>query len=394
MERAGPSLRVRLTLVSLGLLLATAVVLIAATCLIAAWVVTSAFHPNGTRALADSSASGPVTQAELTAQLARQRQAMQDRLTAGVLLTLLALAVLSPLLGYVVSGQVVRPLRQMAVTARRLSESASHERIARPGPRDEIRELADTFDVLLERVERASDSQRRFIAHAARELRTPLAVNRAAIEAVLAKPGGVSEPTRALGDQLLATLDRQEVLLAGLMLLASSEREPARRAPVDLAQLATGVVEQLAGAPRQAEVTVTLSAAPARVLGDQELLERCVVNLIENAVQHNTSEGLVVVTTGEAGGQAWLRVENTGAVIAPDQIGTIFEPFRRLAGDRVRSARGVGLGLAIVRAVLTAHRGTVEAVPRAGGGLVVTCRLAAQPECRPGPPTADRPTTG
>jgi len=283
---------------------------------------------------------------------------------------LVAVAVLAIALGYLVSGRMLRPLQQITATAQRLSESTLHERIALTGPHDEIRELADTFDGMLDRLHRAFDSQRRFVANASHELRTPLAINRTLIDVAAAKPDA-PEAVRVLAGKLLPTITRQERLLDGLLLLARSERDLPDRSPVDLADLTRGVIEQLAPAARAAGVSLTPSLAPAPTCGDAVLLERCASNLLENAIKHSTAGAHVWASTGETDGRAWLQVENTGPAISVEQAETIFQPFRRLHSDRVGSAGGAGLGLSIVQAVAQAHEGFVRAEPRPSGGLMI-----------------------
>jgi signal transduction histidine kinase len=322
---------------------------------------------------------------DLPAQIARQKHAVLTQLVQSSLLTLAAVALLALAVGYLVSGRMVRPLRRITATARRLSGSTLHERIGLAGPHDEIKELADTFDGMLDRLHRAFDSQRRFIANASHELRTPLAINRALIDVAVAKPGA-PEAVRTLGGKLLGAIVRHERLLDGLLLLARSEHELQERSPADLAAVARAAVEQLADAARRAGITVSTVLQAAPTSGDPVLLERCAVNLVENAIKYNAPEARVWVRTGRLDGTVWLQVENTGPPVSDEQAESIFEPFRRLRRDRVGSARGAGLGLSIVRAVLTAHHGTARAEPRPSGGLAVTLRLPAADPCPAGEP--------
>ncbi|MGJ6966872.1 sensor histidine kinase [Streptosporangium sp. G11] len=269
-------------------------------------------------------------------------------------------------IGWIVARRAMAPLQTMTEAARRLSESTLHERIALGGPRDEIRDLADTFDSMLERLSRAFESQRRFVANASHELRTPLAINRALLQVSMTDPD-LPRQVRTVGAELLNANARQERLIEGLLLLAQSEREPAERLPVDLAELAESA---MTSAP---ETTADLRPAP--VEGDPVLLERMIGNLLDNAVKYNDERGLVVLRThGDRWGSV-VTVENTGRVVPSGRVEGLFEPFRRLDRDRTGSAGGAGLGLSIVRAIAQAHRGSAEARPRPGGGLVVTVRL-------------------
>lgn len=307
-------------------------------------------------------------------EVAGQRQALLDELLRGSVLTLVALCLLATVIGYLVAGRTLRPLQTVTATARRLSDSNLHERIGLTGPRDEIRDLADTFDAMLDRLHRAFDSQRRFIANASHELRTPLAISRASIEVALAKPA-VPPETRALAAKLLDATERHERLIEGLLTLARSEREPRHRTRVDLRDVAAAAVGQLTDAAADAGVTVDADLGEAVATGDAVLLERCVVNLLENAVKYNVTGGAVRIRTGTVQGWACAQVENTGPGLTTAQATAIFDPFTRLDRPRVGSAKGAGLGLSIVQAVTAAHGGHLQATPRDAGGLRITLHL-------------------
>ncbi|MEU8503130.1 HAMP domain-containing sensor histidine kinase [Streptomyces brevispora] len=273
--------------------------------------------------------------------------------------------------GWWTAGRVLRPVHAMTAKARRLSEHTLHERIASSGPDDELKELGDTLDALLARLERAFDSQRRFIANASHELRTPLATQRAAIQV------GLDDPTP---DDLVRTrqtlLDsnrRSERLIEGLLVLARSERGLVKgeREPVDLAQV---VAEEAGRHPG-----VSVETVPCSVLGNRMLLAQLVANLLANAVTYNVPGGTVEVSLvtggrGVRGRSGVLRVSNTGPVVDGVDIPGLFEPFRRGEG-KDRMGPGSGLGLSIVRSIAVAHGGTVTAVPGPEGGLAVTVRL-------------------
>ncbi|MBO0868502.1 MAG: HAMP domain-containing histidine kinase [Micromonosporaceae bacterium] len=280
-------------------------------------------------------------------------------------------------LGWIMSGRALRPVHEITATARRVATGAHrglHERIALIGPRDEIKELADTFDDMLERLDRSFDGQRRFAANASHELRTPLAINRALAEVAVTRPG-VSPDARTLGETLLAVNARHERLIDGLLTLADSENEITERVPVDLREVAEHV---LAGTDTRDLERREAPLAPAPVLGDPVLLERLTQNLVDNAIRHNTPGGWLSVQTARSAEGCTLTVANSGPVVPPYQLETIFEPFRRLNGERhAGSDRGVGLGLSIVRAVAGAHGGEVTATPNPDGGLTVTVRLPA-----------------
>jgi signal transduction histidine kinase len=311
---------------------------------------------------------------DIERQLDTHRREILGQLLQTSMLAVVVLGVLTIVIGYLIAGRMLRPLRSVTATARRLSESNLHERIALAGPSDEVKDLADTFDGMLDRLHRAFDSQRRFIANASHELRTPIAMARTAIEVVLARPGTPSE-TVALGHKLLIANDRQARLIAGLLTLARSEREPQTRSPVDVRALARHAVAQLEADAEKAGVTLEQTLHPATTTGDPVLLERAVVNLVENAIKYNVTDGTVAIRTGRHEGRPFVTVENTGPPVSPDDAEAIFEPFRRLHGTRVRSDDGTGLGLSIVRAVAHAHGGAVVTTTRPEGGLLITLRL-------------------
>ena len=285
------------------------------------------------------------------------------------------LAVAAGLFGWLLAARMLKPLREITGTARRLSVANLHERIEFEGPRDELKELADTFDGMLGRLDVAFASQRRFVANASHELRTPLAIMRTQLDVALSDPdvtrGELIGTSRVVGD----AVDRCERLLDGLLVLARSDRGLDAAEPVDLAMVAARAMDQVspAAAERGIELRSTLETASVR--GDQSLLERMVANLLENAVAYNVSPGWVDVATGNHSDQARLRVANSGPQLSADQVPSLFEPFRRLSRDRTSAGRGSGLGLSIVRSVARAHGGDATARPRASGGLTVEVEL-------------------
>jgi signal transduction histidine kinase len=255
--------------------------------------------------------------------------------------------------------------------ARELSAGDLSRRIALPGPNDEIKQLADTFDAMLARLEAAFDGQRRFIANASHELRTPLTVMRASVDVVLAKPAPTSGELVRMGRDVRGAVEQAEALIAALLTLASNERGLVVRQTVDLAT----VVEDVLDATDTGDRRVQVSLRPAPTTGDPILLERLAGNLLDNAVRYNTPGGNVWLATSTVNGLAVLTVANTGPVIAPVAVDGLFEPFRRLhertGGD------GFGLGLAIIASIAAVHGGSVSAQPRPDGGLQVTVRLPA-----------------
>ncbi|MFD8708261.1 sensor histidine kinase [Kitasatospora sp. NPDC059648] len=292
-----------------------------------------------------------------------------------LLTVLVCLAVIAFAAGYAMAGRVLRPLGRITRTARDVASSDLHRRIELDGPDDELKELADTFDDMLDRLDRSFDSQRRFVANASHELRTPLAINRTLLEVQLSDPAA-SPDLQQLGRTLLATNERSEQLVEGLLLLARSENELTDRRPVELSEVATRALEQTRSEADKREVELRSKLDPAAVAGNGVLLERLALNLLQNAVRYNTPGGWVELATATVPGGGELVVSNTGPVVPGYELEHIFEPFRRIKGaDRTRSDKGVGLGLSIVRSVVRAHGGTIEATPRSGGGLTMRVRI-------------------
>jgi signal transduction histidine kinase len=275
-------------------------------------------------------------------------------------------------LGWLVAGRVLRPLRTMTATTRRISERNLHERLAIDGPRDELRDLADTVDGLLARLEAAFGAQKRFVANAAHELRTPMTLLHALVEETLADPDATIDTFRATSRRLLALGEEHERLLESLLTLASGERGLDHRQPFDLSVLADNVL--LTPRPDAGRLGLEIDAriAPAPTTGDPTLAERLIANLIDNAVRYNTPGGRVQIVTGTSDDRAFLSVTNTGPRIPTEQIQRLFEPFQRLAVDRTSRQDGNhGLGLSIVRAIATAHDATVIAHAQPEGGLEI-----------------------
>jgi len=314
----------------------------------------------------------------------RLRQDALRQLYRQGLLALGLLGALGVAVSYFLAGRVLRPLQAITSTARRLSAEQLDARIALPGPHDELKELADVFDAMLARLQASFEAQRRFVADASHELRTPLAVMRTEVDVALADPDASTDDLRAAAVVVREATERADRLVDSLLLLARSDRLGVDGLPVtervELSAVAAAGLRAVQPEIAERELEVRVSWEPAGVLGDPGLLERLAGNLVENAVRHNVDGGLVEAATGtDQQGRAWLSVANTGPLIAPEEVGQIFEPFRRLGTART-ARRGAGLGLSIVRAVASVHSGTVQAQPRVGGGLVVRVELpVAQP---------------
>ncbi|MER6441823.1 MULTISPECIES: sensor histidine kinase [unclassified Streptomyces] len=305
----------------------------------------------------------------------QQRQHALDDLLSRSLLALLGLAIIAFAFGYAMAGRVLSPLGRITRTARAVAGSDLSRRIELDGPDDELKELADTFDDMLERLQRAFTAQQRFVGNASHELRTPLAINRTLLEVHLSDPGAPVE-LQQLGKTLLATNERSEQLVEGLLLLARSDNQIVERKPVDLAEVASQAVDQVHAEAEAKGVRIRGERAAAVVQGNGVLLERIALNLVQNAVRYNVPEGgWVEVTTLVQHGHAVLLVSNTGPVVPAYEIDNLFEPFRRLRTERTGSDKGVGLGLSIARSVARAHGGHIAAEPREGGGLVMRVTL-------------------
>jgi signal transduction histidine kinase len=292
-----------------------------------------------------------------------------------------------------VAGRVLRPLREMTDTTRRISADNLHERLAMPGPRDELKDLADTIDGLLERLEGAFAAQRRFVANASHELRTPLATMRASLDVAVAKPDPVPPQTLALAGRLRIQLDQVDHLLEGLLTLARAQhgvQPQALPSPVTLA-LDDVVSAALAArgeaiAARRLTVRHVTGPQAAWVTGSQPLLRRMVDNIVDNAITHNQDAGWIQLTTHSEGTSAQLVVETGGQVFDQRQVDELGQPFRRLAADRTGSGAGAGLGLSIVAAIASAHGGTLTLRARDEGGLRVMIALPVAAPIRAGVP--------
>ncbi|MET9495108.1 HAMP domain-containing sensor histidine kinase [Streptomyces sp. NPDC006552] len=305
----------------------------------------------------------------------QQRQHALDVLLSRSLMALLGLAIIAFAFGYAMAGRVLSPLGRITRTARRVAGTDLTRRIELDGPDDELKELSDTFDEMLDRLERAFTAQQRFVGNASHELRTPLAINRTLLEVHLSDPGAPVE-LQQLGKTLLATNERSEQLVEGLLLLARSDNQIVERKPVDLAEVASQALDQARSEAEEKGVEVRGERKEAVVQGNGVLLERIALNLVQNAIRYNVAEGgWVQVDTEAQHGQAVLLVANTGPVVPAYEIDNLFEPFRRLRTERTGSDKGVGLGLSIARSVARAHGGRITAVPREGGGLVMRVTL-------------------
>jgi signal transduction histidine kinase len=381
---AGPTLRWRLTLVYGAVAVAVGLLLL----------MLSVYLVN--RALVDGQIQVPNAVVPLPGGRVLTLETYQEQLRSQTLgrlmrqglLVLLVLGAVGVGVAYVLAGQVLRPLQQITSTAKRLSAEQLDARIALPGPEDELKELADTFDAMLDRLQASFESQRRFVADASHELRTPLAVMRTEVDVALADPDASSADLRAAALVVRDATMRADQLVDSLLLLARSDRLSVDGLPlrerVDLPEICALAVSAVRAEAEERRIVVTSSSAPAVVLGDRGLLERLVGNLVENGVRHNHDGGWVRVDAGTVGDRARLQVMSSGPVVPADEVPRLFEPFRR-QGTARPARRGAGLGLSIVRAVATVHGGAVTAEARAEGGLTVTVDLPSCPAHDPAP---------
>jgi signal transduction histidine kinase len=308
---------------------------------------------------------------QLEAQALAEHARDLHRLLTGSGIALAIMAVLAVALGWFVAGRVLRPLRTMTTATQLITEHNLHERLALAGPSDEIKDLADTIDGLLRRLETAFDAQRRFVANASHELRTPLTLNRALLDVTLADPHATADELRIMAQELITSGEQQEQLIEALLTLATSERGLERHEPFDLSVIADEVLLGAHPEIDQLGLDVQSIMTPAPVTGDRHLVERLVANLFDNALRHNLAGGYVNVATRTESGHATLTIANSGPTIPHDAIDRLFQPFQRLNSDRAHHPGGHGLGLSIVQSIATAHGATTTAHPRPEGGLSI-----------------------
>ena len=331
-------------------------------------------------------------QAQLQASGQQGQPSLSHQLFLSSLIALGIMAVVATLLGWVLAGRALRPLRVITATARRISEDNLDERLAFAGPQDELKDLADTIDELLERLEGAFAAQRRFVANASHELRTPLATMRASLDVAMAKPEPPPVQTVMLATRLKAELDRIDELLEGFLMLARAQHGALPdRAAVSLGDLASAALAFRSGAIAARSLTVRTDVSPDAICitGSQALVSRMLDNVIDNAIAHNEAAGWISVEAdapeaGTGGRCARVVVENGGPVLPQEQVAQLAQPFRRLGpgatnAGRVAAGGGSGLGLSIVAAIATAHGGTLDLRARPDGGLRVVITLPLAP---------------
>jgi len=305
------------------------------------------------------------------AGLQAQRQHALSNLLVFSLAGLGVMTVASGGLGWFISGRVLRPVRVITQTARRASVQHLGERLALDGARDELKELADTFDDMLERLDAAFATQRRFVANASHELRTPLTVMRTAIDVTLAKPSPTARQLTDMAVRVRRSIDRAESMIEALLTLAVSDQGTLSTEFTDLATWAEDAIDAAAPEIERLDLHVEVKLDPAETTGDPQLLERMIANLVDNAVRHNEPGGWIRLRTGSRDAAAYLEIANSGPFIPDDAVPSLFEPFRRMEA-RTGVRDGAGLGLSIARSVVTAHRATVTARSQPAGGLEIS----------------------
>jgi signal transduction histidine kinase len=378
------TVRLRLTTLYAALFLASGTALLAITNLLARSLPwrNSVVTPPGTR----PSGSGTFRPAarDLLAQVSADHATALNNFLAESAIALGIMAVASVALGWLMAGRVLRPLRQMTATARTISEDNLHQRLAVPGPDDELKDLGEVIDALLARLEAAFTAQRDFVASASHELRTPLTLSRALLQMALTGPRPTLAAYRATCQDLLDANDQQEQLIEALLTLARSQCGLDRRENLDLGSLTASVVRTREKEAAGRGVTITASISPAPVLGDARLLQRLAANLIDNAIRHNIPDGQADIQLTAADGRPRLTIANTGPVIPADQVTRLLEPFQRLPATRSAAADGLGLGLSIIAAIAKAHNAVLAVSPGLHGGLSI--EISFPPATAPGTP--------
>ncbi|MFF5218546.1 sensor histidine kinase [Micromonospora sp. NPDC000442] len=310
---------------------------------------------------------------QLEDQLATVHTQQSRQLLAGSMVALIVMAVVSLLLGRVLAKRVLRPLRLITSATRRISADSLDRRLAVTGPADEVKDLGDTIDELLERLEASFAAQRRFVANASHELRTPLATIRASLDVAGAKPDPAPS-TVALADRVRTQLDRVDHLLDGFLVLARAQHgTPADATMVDLGDLIGTALHERTTDAKTKRLKVTVDVPPATATqGSPALLARMVANVIDNAVTHNEHGGWIEITGSASEEETVLVVETGGRVLDQQEVDRLSQPFERLGGERIGSS---GLGLSIVAAVAAAHGGRLALLARPEGGLCVSITL-------------------
>jgi signal transduction histidine kinase len=371
-----PTARLRLTLLYAGLFLLSGTCVLAVVYVLAAVSTPLRHHSSSSAVFVVPHPAVPGADTQVHDPVVAQRAADLGRLLAVSWLGLAVTSAAAALLGWIAAGRVLRPLRAITSQARTISAGSLHQRLALDGPNDEFKQLGDTLDDLLGRLEASFDAQRRFVANASHELRTPLTVERTLLQVALADRDASAADLRSTCEELLASGDEHERLLESLLTLATGESGLDHREPLDLSTLCDRALEARHPDVERLSLQIETTLSRASAIGDPALVERLIANLIDNAICHNIPGGWVRVRTETVVGTALLKVSNSGPQIAPDEVDRLFEAFHRRAQTRAAEPNGHhGLGLSIVRAIATAHHATVDADARPDGGLMVVVRF-------------------
>ncbi len=382
-----PTLRIRMALLYGGLVLLVGISLLLTSLVLLDRAVVRLPIFNGSNSrLTITDAAGNARTLNASDVAAQAQQASRDYLLHTGLLYFAIIVVIGACGGYLLAKQALRPIAKVTHTAQQLSTDTLDQRINLGGPDDELRELADTFDEMLARLYAAFDSQRLFVANASHELRTPLSVIRTELDVTLSDPQASTEELRRMGEVVQSAAERAQRLVGSLLTLARLQAgvrgELEIEEPVDLAALVAPVLAAVEHEAAERSITIEHEVAPSRTIGDPRLLERLIGNLIENAVRHNVPGGWLRITCGETADRAWLHVANGGQVIPPEDVVVLFEAFRRGHGKARTATRGAGLGLSIVRLIVEAHHGRLQAAAPPLGGLAMRIELPSPPEAR------------
>jgi signal transduction histidine kinase len=369
MRKPRPTARLRLTIMYGCVCLAFGIVLLTVTYLLTWDVFTVSVVPRP-----PSASAGPGQLSGGASQIAFDRHLLLVR--SALALGVVSIAALGS--GWLLAGRVLRPLSTITAAARRISASSLHERLALPGPDDELKELANTLDDLFARLEASFGSQRRFAANASHELRTPLTRERTLLQVTLADPDSTVATWRSVSKELLDSNTEQERLIEALLILANSECGLDHSEPVDLAAHTRALLEESRAGIDRLSLSVSTDIRPAGLYGDPLLVRQLASNLVGNAIRHNVHGGNIRIQTATYGGRAILSVSNSGPRIPPSEVDRLFQPFQRLGPRRAQRDNGHGLGLSIVTSIATAHRARISAQPGPDGGLTIS--VAFPPE--------------
>jgi signal transduction histidine kinase len=379
------TVRLRLTLIYGGLFLVSGAGVLGITYGLVARRLDAPIRVGGSTAHPGS--SGIVTRKLASNSLHAQQIADLHQLLLQSIIALAIMASASIVLGWFIGGRVLRPLRAMTVAARQISDDNLHERLAVDGPNDEIKDLGDTIDALLSRLEAAFAAQQRFVANASHELRTPLTVSRAILQVALADPDVTLNSLRLACLEVLNAGREQEQLIEALLILARSQGGLEHKETFDLAAIARDVSESLHHEASARGLVIKTFLEPSPISGDSRLVERMVTNLLENAQYYNVPNGQVEIAVGHKAGSVSLTVVNTGPRVPDEQISRLIQPFQRIDLERGGEHDGLGLGLSIVQAIATAHNAKLYIQAKASGGLIVEVSFAALGITRNGEPT-------